>query len=278
MRPGKKLIKRLMLAGARTLGLRSTVNLGALVLCHHRVDDSGRSLTVSPAAFRRQMTYLRDRGANWMTVAELGAALERGAVPPRAVCVTFDDAARSTCEPIEWLVGIGGRCTQFAVLDWLSAGTGDHMGWDQLKKLSALGVEIGSHTLDHPDLRSLEPKPLRAQLEVSRARLGAEIDREIVSLAYPFGLFDSTVLRAAKAAGYRWACTTQHVHATPGFGPWLIPRYEVFDPEGVAELFEGRGWIFYGALQRYMLLKNRLCCAGGKSRSRQVVDATADPL
>lgn len=257
---GKQRLKRLMLAGARTLGLASRRHLGALVLCHHRVDDSGRRFTVTPAVFRRQMTYLRDQGAHWMTVAELGAALERGEIAPRAVCVTFDDAARSTRDPIEWLISIGGRCTQFAVLEWLSAKGRDCLSWDQIRELSALGVEIGSHTLDHPDLRKLPAEKLRTELERSRARLGAELEREIVSFAYPYGLFNSAVVQAAKAAGYRWACTTQHVHASPDFGPFLIPRYEVFDVEGVRELFEGRGWMFYGALQQYMRLRNRLLC------------------
>ena len=254
----KQRVKRLMLAGARALALGSTRTLGALVLCHHRVDDSGRRFTVSPAAFRRQMTYLQEQGAHWMTVAELGAALERGQLPARAVCVTFDDAARSSCGPIKWLIDIGGRCTQFAVPSWLSTHTGDHMSWDELRGLLVPGVEIGSHTLDHADLRRLGAEQLRAQLQESRARLGAELGAEIVSLAYPYGLVDSTVLRAAKAAGYRWACTTQHVHARSDFGPLLIPRCEVSDVEGVAELFEGRAWLFYGPLQRYMLMRNRL--------------------
>lgn len=256
MRP-KRWVKHLLLAGARTLSFGSA-DLGALVICHHRVDDSGSRLTVSPAAFRRQMTYLQGIGAHWMTVAELGAALTGRRLPPRAVCVTFDDADGSSYEAIEWLTGIGGRCTEFVVVNWSSSATRNAMGWDRLRKLSASGVEIGSHTMSHPDLRSLDAGHLRAELEQSRACLAAEIGTEIVSFAYPYGLFDATVVRAAGAAGYRWGCTTQHVHATPAFDSLLIPRHEVFEQEGLAELLEGRGWIFHGALQRYVLLRNRL--------------------
>lgn len=254
----KQHLKGLMLITARALGVGSTRDLGALVLCHHRVDETGRPLTLSLEAFRHQMTYLRDHGAHWMTVAELGAALERGEVPPRAVCVTFDDAAASTYEPIEWLVGIGGRCTQFAVIKWVSEGPPKWMGWDELRRLSALGVEIGSHTVDHLDLRNLGPDRLKAQLQNSRARLEAAVGREITSFAYPYGRFDAAVVRAVKAAGYRWACTTQHVHAVSGFAPYLIPRYEATGPEVVAELFDGRAWMFYLTLQSCLLMRNRV--------------------
>jgi len=65
-------------------------------------------------------------------------------------------------------------------------------------------------------------------------------------------------VRAVREAGYRWACTTKHVHAVPDLAPYLIPRYEAPEPEVAEELFAGRAWIFYGKLQRYVLLRSRM--------------------
>jgi len=173
----KARLKGWTLATARALGLGSTRHLGALAICYHRIDGTGRPLTLTLEAFRRQMTHLKDHGARWMKVSELGAAMEGGEVPPRSVCVSFDDAARSSYETIEWLVGIGGRCTLFPVIKWLIEGPPEWMSWDQMKRLSDLGVEIGSHTVDHADLVRMDSERLRAQLRDSCSRLEAAVGR-----------------------------------------------------------------------------------------------------
>ena len=62
----KQRLRRLLLALGRQLGAGSTRQLGALALCHHRVDDSGHRFSLSFEAFREQMKCLADSGAQWI--------------------------------------------------------------------------------------------------------------------------------------------------------------------------------------------------------------------
>jgi peptidoglycan/xylan/chitin deacetylase (PgdA/CDA1 family) len=257
-------LKSLLLGAARTAGGRSSANLGALVLCHHGVDDSGNPFTVSEKTFKSQMTYLFENGASWMTVAELGRALSARSLPPRAVCMTFDDGLPSTFEPISWLLESGGKCTQFVVTsrvqeaEKLGEDSAKSLGWSRLKALANMGVEIGSHTISHPDLTRLSASELRRELVEPKALLEEQLGRPVESLAYPFGLVNAGAVAAAGAAGYRWACTTQHVHASPAFNPLTTPRFECGHLHDLAETFDGRGWIFYAGLQAFFLIRNRL--------------------
>src|SRR5512132_266689 len=62
------------------------------VLYYHRIDDEWHRSCVTPAAFRAQMTHLREHGYRVVPLAELRAALAVGEpIAPRTVAITFDD-------------------------------------------------------------------------------------------------------------------------------------------------------------------------------------------
>jgi peptidoglycan/xylan/chitin deacetylase (PgdA/CDA1 family) len=72
-----------------------------------------------------------------------------------------------------------------------------------LKDLSQRGFEIGSHTTSHRDLRQLSTSQCRYELEKSKGDLEDIINREVVSLSFPLGLWNRRVIRCAETAGYR---------------------------------------------------------------------------
>jgi len=88
-------------------------------------------------------------------------------------------------------------------------------------------VTIGSHTMNHPDLRASEDGALRFELEESRRFLEAQLATPVDYFAYPFGLYDERVLIATRAAGYRAA----FVEASRGVGDrrFEIPRIGIYD-------------------------------------------------
>jgi peptidoglycan/xylan/chitin deacetylase (PgdA/CDA1 family)/glycosyltransferase involved in cell wall biosynthesis/MoaA/NifB/PqqE/SkfB family radical SAM enzyme len=66
---------------------------GGLILAYHRVAELApdtHGLCVSPECFRQQMRYLRQH-CTVMPLVDLFLASRAGALPPRAVAVTFDD-------------------------------------------------------------------------------------------------------------------------------------------------------------------------------------------
>ena len=191
-----------------------------LVLCYHAVsDDWDAALSVTPSAFRRQLTALVSRG--WVGATFTDAVLDAPA--PKTLAVTFDDAfdsVRSRAAPILAELGLPG--TVFVPTDWPGRETMQWpeihrwtltrfkpelapMTWNDLRALGSAGWEIGAHTCSHPHLPQLAPGPLRRELAESRAVCERELGRPCRSVAYPFGEADDGVRAAAAAAGYEVA-------------------------------------------------------------------------
>lgn len=74
-------------------------------------------------------------------------------------------------------------------------GTRGSLTWTQLNDLYKKGNEIGSHTPTHPHLTELSTEALEREL-----RRSAELLRPLGgrTLAYPYGEYDSKVIRSAK--------------------------------------------------------------------------------
>lgn len=64
------------------------------------------------------------------------------------------------------------------------------------------GISIGSHTMRHPNLASLDEAGIRRELEDSKSWLAARVPSFVPWVAYPYGLADPRVERIAREAGY----------------------------------------------------------------------------
>jgi peptidoglycan/xylan/chitin deacetylase (PgdA/CDA1 family) len=226
-----------------------------VVLCYHGVSESWPEVTsVRPADFRAQLTAFLRRGYRGAT---LGEALLS---PPteRTLVVTFDDAQSSVWElarePMRQL-GVPG--TVYVPTDYPDSGrpmgwagfahwlgTAHEaelacMSWAQLRELAAEGWEIGSHTRSHPRLSELGDGELREELEGSRAACEESTGQPCHSLAYPYSDYDARVVRAAAAAGYRFAVSVPRDPQPPL--PFEWPRLGVYHGEG-ARRVELRAW------------------------------------
>jgi peptidoglycan/xylan/chitin deacetylase (PgdA/CDA1 family) len=113
-------------------------------------------------------------------------------------------------------------CTLFAVSGWLG---GEHpdvpgariVGASELRALHVAGVEIGGHTVTHPDLTTLAPAHRLEELANCRRALEEIVDAPVQSAAYPYGAADQATRDACAAAGYRAAVRTI------GLGSWSDP-------------------------------------------------------
>lgn len=79
--------------------------------------------------------------------------------------------------------------------------------WDQIVELDRAGIEIGSHTVSHPVLSSMEENEVRDELVLSKKLIEEKLGHEVVSLSYPVGgksAFNSMVERIAAESGYRF--------------------------------------------------------------------------
>src|SRR5688500_3015564 len=143
-----------------------------LVLCYHAIQDQAADPVlapygVPPERFAEHLDSLAARGFNFVGPDALAALLSTGApLPTRAVLLTFDDCysdlltiAREVLQPR------GIEALAFAVTnmdtntnEWdqpEGARTLDLLEPEQLQELARLGVEIGSHSRTHRDMRDL---------------------------------------------------------------------------------------------------------------------------
>jgi peptidoglycan/xylan/chitin deacetylase (PgdA/CDA1 family) len=95
------------------------------------------------------------------------------------------------------------------------------------RALAAAGFEIGFHTRDHEALATLEPPALDAALRDGRAELESACGAPLRAIAYPFGLADSAVADAARAAGFQTGWTLEPAPVRPDRDdPLLLGRFQ----------------------------------------------------
>ena len=193
-------------------------------LVYHGVADATdgedpKRLLTSPEHLEAHLRFLQRRGYRFLTAEEL---LDEGGPQPRLAVVTFDDGFRN------WLTGalpvlkrLGVRGTFYVCpglfglphpeLVGAQAALLDERG---ARELVAAGMELGSHSLTHPDLRKLDDEALAFELADSKTAVERITGRPCRTFAYPYGLYDERVVRAVGAAGYELAFAWLP-------GPWL---------------------------------------------------------
>lgn len=182
---------------------------GTVVLCYHGVSDRQRS------GFAWQMSRLADRAID---VADLDGAPRSGS-PIARVLVTFDDAfANLLRNALPIMQQLEVPAAIFAV----PGNLGDTPRWpvppgdpmsperherimssDEIRAARSTLCHFGSHTLSHPDLTTLTPVSLREEFVQSRVQLQHILQHGVEDIALPFGAYNTEVLAAARAAGYK---------------------------------------------------------------------------
>jgi peptidoglycan/xylan/chitin deacetylase (PgdA/CDA1 family) len=118
-------------------------------------------------------------------------------------CTSWDDGYRQDAKIAGLLDRFNLKGTFFVTVNYGIKG----LTRTEIRNL-ATNHEIGSHTLNHPDLAKI-PKDIAAyEITQSKNSLEAMVDREIESFCYPFGRYNSSVVEIVKKAGYKFARTT----------------------------------------------------------------------
>ena len=187
--------------------------------------------------FAAQMAFLKRFGYQVLNLDQVLACL-RGEypIPSRAVALTFDDAYLSfLTHALPVLQGHGFPATVYAIsgwvgrrAEWLAKDPGrpipELMSSVQLREIGALGITVGSHTVNHPKLADVSTERQHRELADSKAALEDLLGEEVVHLCYPYGSFDLNTVRAAANCGYVSATTCLRGPAEPGDHALALPR------------------------------------------------------
>jgi peptidoglycan/xylan/chitin deacetylase (PgdA/CDA1 family) len=126
---------------------RAAVRRGGAVLMYHQIVDTPVSVwdtAVSPSHFRQHMEALLDSRRPVLPFGGFVAALRAGALPPRAIAVTFDDGyADNAVLALPVLEDLGLPAT-FFVTDCAVDAAGE-MWWDELERILLVSPELPDH-------------------------------------------------------------------------------------------------------------------------------------
>ena len=208
------------------------------ILMYHRIGRIGpnlapitQRLSVTPADFAAQMRWLRRNGFHAVSQAQAFDALERGAkLPSRPVMITFDDGYRGVwANALPVLMRLHMPATAYVITDRISNGDPSFLTWSELRALQANGVSVGSHTVTHSDLTTLDDTQALGELTNSRRALERHLGRRVQWFAYPAGAEDARIVGLTRRAGYVLAVTTQPGSVQSAADPLELRRYEVLD-------------------------------------------------
>ena len=187
-----------------------------------REDPSG--LFVRAEDLRRQIAKLRGWGYRLTTFGELAELVAAGDAEGHAA-LTFDDGFVDNFETLlPLLKDVEAPVTVFVVSGWLgkphrSAPWTRVVNEEELRALHEGGVEIGAHSVTHPDLSTLSYADARTELEQSKAELERVLGAPVEVAAYPYGRASAETVNAARDAGFRAAC------AATALGSWDLPHH-----------------------------------------------------
>jgi len=127
-----------------------------------------------------------------MTYREVLERLSRGECPPsNSIVVSLDDISTAWIDPIfEQMVAAFTDRGLVLVLGVIVGGPADPGAWTYLQGVHDLGIEIASHTLDHPNLPELTRIEIEEQISGSYRVICENLGACPVSLIVPYGSMD----------------------------------------------------------------------------------------
>lgn len=196
-----------------------------------------RGLTVHPRDFRRQMVWLRRLGYRGLSMAQLLPYLQ-GEKRGKVVGISFDDGYRNAYEhAMPVLEECGFHATNYFVARQIGGSNvwdrdegvppAPLMDRDELRAWTAAGHEVGSHTLNHPDLPRISPGLAINEIRDSRLALEDLAEVPVTAFCYPYGHYTPALADCVREAGYLSATTTARGLARRDDDMYALPRVAV---------------------------------------------------
>ncbi|MFH0975258.1 MAG: polysaccharide deacetylase family protein [Spirochaetota bacterium] len=188
------------------------------VICYHHINPSpllkDNYINTVPAEFEEQIKFLHSSGYKTILSKDIPVVLapaERNILGNnrKPVLINFDDGYESVYNyayPIMKKYGYKGIL--FIITDKIENDpTRMYMNKDQISELIKEGWEVGSHTVTHPNLNSISIDNITEEIAHSKTVLETMFGVQVISFAYPYGLFNKKLLNLVRD-NYKYAYST----------------------------------------------------------------------
>lgn len=223
--------------------LKTGTRVAVPILMYHYIrdyrnpqDPLGEQLSVSPAKFREQLALIKNSGYQTISLENFAS----GKIAKQSIILTFDDGYLdhyTAAFPLLQEFKMTG--TFFIVRDF--QGQANYMSKFQVAELEAAGMEIGSHSLNHKNLASMEYEKAVADISLSM------VNRDSV-FAYPAGKYSPTTLDIIDALDIKAAVTTNLGVATENSSLLELPRIRIKEKTDILKRIKEETLIARGEL------------------------------
>ena len=195
------------------------------MITEHKKGVKFNGLRVSPDNFEKQIKYLKDN--NWHSVTMNELIENRKTLNYKTVAITFDDGYEDNLiNALPILQKYNFKATIYLVNDR------DNRDWSinrkkknnsgELKKEKKLTdkqvqelldsgiIEIGAHTLTHPNFKNLTIEETEQEIKESKLDIEKKFNIKCSSFAYPFGIYKENDDIIAKKDNFKSAVTTNN--------------------------------------------------------------------
>ena len=185
-------------------------NRGIPVLYYHSVHpNSTNEVIITPELLKEHLSYLKDENYISLTMNDIrNYLMHNEPIPEKSILITFDDGYMDNyynAFPI--LKDLNLKATIFCVTSALDGNY--YLSEDAIREMSDYGIDIQSHTINHPNLNKLSYNDQLTEMINSKKALEKITNKEVYAIAYPFGDFNNDTIKAAKDAGYALGFTTK---------------------------------------------------------------------
>lgn len=195
------------------------------ILLYHKIDRPTpdvriRGAFTNPRRFERQMSYLVRGGYRFFSASSMADQyLELGRFPDKSVCITFDDGWKDNYTyafpilkkfQIPATVFVVPACigTTTAMVTADGEGSREHLSMEDIREMSASGIEFGSHSMNHKLFNSISAEEIEREVTESKTFIENLLQKRCDTLAYPAGFFTKEAKLLVKTAGFLGAFST----------------------------------------------------------------------
>ena len=174
-----------------------------------------------PRVFREHLRWLAHNDYKTLGLGEAVRHLAEGArTAEKLVVLTFDDGFEDFyTEAFPILGTFGYTATVFLPTAYIGDTPREFNGttcltWSQVRELQRAGVEFGSHTVTHPQLRTLPAADIHRELRSSKQEIEDHLGGPVASFSYPYAFpeadraFRQTLRGMLVEAGYENGVST----------------------------------------------------------------------
>jgi peptidoglycan/xylan/chitin deacetylase (PgdA/CDA1 family) len=230
---------------------------GQCVLVLHRVVDVRRAVhDLSWSSFIGLLDL----------IGELGAHVSRDLRPVDSVALTFDDGTEDHLLVAAELARRSLAATFFVPAAAL--GRPGHLDVEALRRLVALGHDVGAHGLRHEPLGRLGAEAVRREVVGSKELLERLLDRPVRLFAPPGGSGHPVLESTLQAHGFSASRSTRWGFFSSSESRWTIPCIPV------TEVTVGHGWVAEAIVKRAMPTAMRAAWVFKEVAPQRLVRAT----